>query len=100
MSSAAGPRNQQLFLTDSYSGRRFLVDTGAQVSAVPASRFDRRSGPNDNPLQAANGTTIATYGSRNVSLCFNGRTYTARLIVADIRQPLLGADFSGSIIYW
>ncbi|GFR76394.1 retrovirus-related Pol polyprotein [Elysia marginata] len=74
-------------------GRRFLVDTGAQVSAVPASRFDRRSCPNDNPLQAANGTTIATYGSRNVSLCFNGRTYTARLIVADIRQLLLGADF-------
>ncbi|GFR97971.1 retrovirus-related Pol polyprotein [Elysia marginata] len=66
---------------------------GAQVLAVPASRFDRRSGPNDHPLQAANGTTIATYGSRNVSLCFNGRMYTARLIVADIRQPLLGADF-------
>ncbi|GFR71912.1 retrovirus-related Pol polyprotein [Elysia marginata] len=78
---------------NSHSGRRFLVDTGAQVSAVPASQFDRKSGPNDNPLQAANGTTIATYGSRNVSLCFNGRTYTARLIVADIRQPLLGADF-------
>ncbi|GFR68256.1 Gag pol protein [Elysia marginata] len=72
---------------------RFLVDTGAQVSAVPASRFDRQSGPNDHPLQAANGSTIATYGSRNVSLCFNGRMYTARLIVADIRQPLLGADF-------
>ncbi|GFR69714.1 retrovirus-related Pol polyprotein [Elysia marginata] len=71
----------------------FLLTLGAQVSALPASRFDRRS--NDHPLQlqAANGSTIATYGSRNVSLCLNGRMYTARLIVANSLQPLLGADF-------
>ncbi|GFS22483.1 retrovirus-related Pol polyprotein [Elysia marginata] len=92
-SASAGPRDPQLFVTDSNTGRRFLVDTGAQVSVVPATWFERRSGQSGSPLQAANGTSIPTYGSRNVPLCFNHRTYQAHLIIADVKRPLLGADF-------
>ena len=34
--SDVGPHHQQLFITDSNSGRCFLIDTGAQVSVIPA----------------------------------------------------------------
>ena len=36
---------------------------------------------------------IATYGARNASLYFGGRVYSARLAIADVERPLLGADF-------
>ena len=70
-----------------------MVDTGAQVSVVPATWFDKHSGETSPPLQAANGTHISTYGSRNVPLYFNNRLYQACLIIADVKRPLLGADF-------
>ena len=69
------------------------MDTGAQVSVIPPTVFDRRHGQSGPPLQAANGTSIATYGSKDVSLRFNETTYQARLIIADVKRPLLGADF-------
>ena len=92
-SASVGPCDPQLFITDTKSRRRFLVDTGAQVSVVPATWFDKRSGETGPPLQAANGTHISTYGSRNVPLYFNNRLYQACLIIADVKRPLLGADF-------
>ena len=90
--ASAGPRDPQLFSTDN-TGRRFLVDTGAQVSVIPATPFDKNAGPSGPPLQAANGTPTQTYGSRELHLCFNNRLYQARLIIADVKRPLLGADF-------
>ncbi|GFS16759.1 transposon Ty3-G Gag-Pol polyprotein [Elysia marginata] len=66
-SASAGPHDPQLFLTDLNTGRRFLVDTGAQVSVIPPTWFDRHHGQHGPPLQAANGTSISTYGSRTVS---------------------------------
>ncbi|GFR81273.1 transposon Ty3-G Gag-Pol polyprotein [Elysia marginata] len=92
-SASAGPYDPQLFLTDLNTGHRFLVDTGAQVSVIPPTWFDRHHGQHGPPLQAANGTSISTYGSRTVPLRFNETTYDARLIIADVKRPLLGADF-------
>ena len=80
-------------MTNSNSNHRFLVDTGAQVSVIPATFLDRRSGTATQHLEAANGTAIATYGARNVPLRFGKKVYMARLIKADVRRPLLGADF-------
>ena len=93
-SATAGPLDPQLFITDVNTGRRFLVDTGAQVSVIPPTWFERHQiqcAPPP-PLQAANGTSITTYGSRNVSLRFNETTYDARVIIADVKHPWLGAD--------
>ena len=87
------PRLQQLIITDTNTNRRYLVDNGAQVSVIPASYIDRRSGATTDPLEASNGSSIATYGARNASLCFGGRVYSARIVIADMRLPLLGADF-------
>ncbi|GFR61859.1 retrovirus-related Pol polyprotein [Elysia marginata] len=91
--TSAGSFDPQLYITDINTGRRFLVDTGAQVSVIPPTWFDKHHGQCGPPLQAANGTSIATYGSRNVTLRFNETTYDARLIIADVKRPLLGADF-------
>ena len=86
-------KETQLFVTDGISKRCFLVDTGAQVSVTPASAIDKQSGPQGPPLQAANGTTITTYGAHIVPLGFGGRSFQAHLIAADVKRLLLGADF-------
>ena len=92
-SSSAGPHDPQLLITDANTRRRFLVDTGTQVYVIPPTWFDRHHGQGGPPLQAANGTSIPTYGARNVSLHFNETTYDARLIIADVKRLLLVADF-------
>ena len=56
-------------------------------------RLERRNRQPGQPLQAANGTPISTYESRNVPLYFNRTTYQARLVIADVKRSLLGADF-------
>ena len=86
-------KETQLFVTDGISKRCFLVDTGAQVSVTPASAIDKQSGPQGPPLQAANGTNITTYGAHIVSLRFGGRIFQNRLIAADVKGSLLGANF-------
>ena len=70
-----------------------MVDTGAQVSVVPATLRDKHSGASDENLQAANGTSISTYGAQHVSLRLGTATYNVRLVKADVKRPLLGADF-------
>ena len=87
------PKISQLFVTDEKSKRRFLVDTGAQVSVTPASWADKVSGATGPNLQAAKGSSIATYGSRVVHLHFSNRDFDARLISANVKRSLLGADF-------
>ena len=93
VSTSENHKHTQLFVTDSISKRCFLADTGAQVSVTPAFKLDKRTGSRKPPLQAANGSTITTYGTRVVCLRFGQRNFQARLIAADVSRPLLGADF-------
>ena len=90
--SDVGPHHQQLFITDSNSGRCFLIDTGAQESVIPATGREKPF-PTTDQLQAANGTPITTYGAISVTHHLNNHTYSARLVKADVKRPLLGADF-------
>ena len=92
-SSSIDPEIQQLIITDENTNRRFLIDTGAQVSVVPASWSDKHCSHHTPCLQAANGTSISTFGSYNSTLKFCGNNYKARLIKASVKRPLLGADF-------
>ena len=80
-------------MKDDISGRRFLVDTGALVSVFLASGLDTHSHRPSALLEAANGSTIHTYGDKLMTLSINGRKYVWKLIVAAVTQPLLGADF-------
>ncbi|KAK3729789.1 hypothetical protein RRG08_022102 [Elysia crispata] len=93
VSTSENHKHAQLFVTDSISKRCFLVDTGAQVSVTLASKLDKKTGSRGPPLQAANGSTITTYGTHFVCLHFGQRNFQARLIGTDVSRPLLGADF-------
>ena len=94
MAAAVGPSSRRLFyISDRVSRQRYLVDTDAAVSVIPARRHDKRSSPANTILAAANGATISTFGKRSVHLQFHARRYVWDFIVARVTQPLLGADF-------
>ncbi|XP_075535236.1 uncharacterized protein LOC142570790 [Dermacentor variabilis] len=85
-------RPSVFFLTDRERGARFLVDTGPEVSVVPASPADRKR-PCAAPLQAVNNTTIPTYGQRSLSLDLGlKRTFRWIFVVADVKFAILEAD--------
>ncbi|XP_023211929.1 uncharacterized protein K02A2.6-like [Centruroides sculpturatus] len=85
--------SRRLFITDRTSKVAFLIDTGADVSVYPASRLPKRC-VEDYQLFAANGTAIKTYGYATITPDFSlRRNFTWRFIVADVTQPLIGADF-------
>ena len=73
---------------------KYLIDTGAAVSVLPKSCANRISDADCLPLVAANNTTINTYGtSKHVVDVGPKRDYTWNFIVADVQQPIIGADF-------
>ena len=82
-----------LFVTDGLSGRRWLVDSGAQRSILPASAVDALEDGHGPPLSAANGTHIRTFGTRSVTVSFCGRRFTWDFVIAAVAVPILGADF-------
>lgn len=90
---AAGQKDPLLFVWDRHSGRRFLVDTGAEVSVLPVTSRDKCSACHGPALMAANHTSIRTYGHRSVPLHFGSRLFEWKFVLADVPQPLLGADF-------
>ena len=92
--SAAGHSpSRLLFLRDKISGRCFLIDTGAEVSIIPPTAADRRHKP-DLGLRAVNGSSIPTYGTRSLTIDLGlRRMFRWIFIIADIRTPIIGADF-------
>ena len=72
--------------------RLFLVDSGADISVYPASVKERQY-PLGSLLTAANGTNIQTFGTKELLLCFPGLQVKHDFILADVRKPILGADF-------
>ena len=83
-----------LYLTDHASKTRFLIDTGAEVNVFPATSREKLESKQGQPLVAANGSRIAVYGERNISLDIGfQRNYTWKFKIADVRMALIGADF-------
>ena len=94
--SATGPtRSSRLFfIKDRTSGEKFLVDTGAEVSVLPPSGPPSSRQPTGYSLQAANHSSIATYGTRSLTLDLGlRRTFRWIFVIADVRHAILGADF-------
>ena len=72
---------------------KFLVDTGAAISVIPHTH-EPSAKPTQFKLQAANGSTISTYGSKTVSLNLGmRRNFTWSFTLANVKLPILGADF-------
>ena len=90
---AAGAKSSRLFIFDRSSHVRFLIDTGSEISVLPASRFKHLKSSTIQ-LFAANGSTIRTYGQKMVKLDLNlRRCFTWSFIIADVTTAIIGADF-------
>ena len=83
-----------LYVADKGHKCRYLIDTGTAVSVLPKSCANGISGADSLPLVAANNSTIKTYGNckRVVDVGLK-REYPWTFIVADVQQPIIGADF-------
>ena len=88
---------QLFFVSDTALDFRFLIDTGAQVSALPPPSVPagaEESGGQTPRLEAANGSDVKVTGRYRHHLRLDGRTALSwEFIVADIATPILGADF-------
>ena len=71
-----------------------MIDTGTAVSVLPKSCANRISDADCLPLVASNNTTINTYGnSKRVIDVGLKCEYPWTFMVADVQQPIIGADF-------
>ena len=93
MSAAAGNSEPLLHIRDNANSLTWLIDGGATLSLVPPTHDERTSGPTSNPLQAANGTSIASFGTRKMSISLGARQFEWEITVADVTSPIIGADF-------
>jgi len=90
-----------VFITDKVSQRRFLVDTGAEVSVIKCTtvllyvyKNNTTACKNSTALFAANGSPMNTFGSSRLKLDLGlRREFTWNFIVADSEYNILGADF-------
>ncbi|BHF73832.1 hypothetical protein SprV_0401691600 [Sparganum proliferum] len=92
--TAGQSRPSRLFyISDKSSGLRFLVDTSAEISVIPPPRRHHLK-PSQFSLQAANCTTINTYGQRSLTLDIGlRRRFQWVFVQADVKSPIIGADF-------
>ena len=75
------------FILERNSGSRYLVDTCAQVSVIPATESDRRGHRGDG-LKAANQTPIGTYGKRVIMLRFGEKRFEHEFVIADVPNKI------------
>ena len=88
------PTSRILFIIDLNNRLRFLIDSGAEISLIPPKPSERLT-PNPNfVLQAVNRSNIKTYGQKLLELDLGlRRTFRWIFVVADVHDPILGADF-------
>ena len=95
--SATGPgttTSRLFYIPEPNSKLKFLVDTGAVISLLPANALDRKWVDPALTLQAANGSIIKTYGRRTLRLNLGlRRDFPWSFTVADVATPILGFDF-------
>lgn len=91
------PNSSRLFITDTHSKTQYLIDTGSDVSILPAAHNEkqqRNASKFGGKSYAANGTQIDTFGQRNLVLDLGlRRKFQWPFIVADVTQTIIGADF-------
>jgi hypothetical protein len=79
-----------IYLQDSSTSQRYLVDTGAAVSVLPHCSKAPPSGP---PLSGADGRRISSWGTVSKKLTFGFKTFLCSFILAAVAKPILGVDF-------
>lgn len=93
-SEVVNAKSKRLFIFDREDNRKFLIDTGADISIIPKVYYGSISNADFYQLFAANGTPIKTFGKTyiNVNLGFR-RNFTWQFVIADVKQAIIGADF-------
>ncbi|BHF72298.1 hypothetical protein SprV_0401536200 [Sparganum proliferum] len=92
--SGSSGSGRTFYVCDTATRRRFLVDTGAQISVVPPTAADRRFPSPGLHLQAANCPPIPTFGSLSLTLNIGlRRSFTWIFVIADVPHAILGSDF-------
>ena len=69
-------KSRLFFVTDKFTRKQFLVDTGAEVSVIPPDMTGPPLQPTSIALEAANHSKIKTYGT---TLCLPGQFFDASL---------------------
>ena len=86
-------KSRLLHIFDKNLNVKFLIDTGADVSVIPPNPEEKRR-KKVRSLWAANHTQIATFGEKSLTLTLGlRRNFPWIFTIADIRYPILGADF-------
>ncbi|GFX67755.1 hypothetical protein TNCV_1564571 [Trichonephila clavipes] len=84
--------NYRLFVTDKNTSLRFLVDSGADLSIIPASCKNKIW--DSFKLYAANGSEIPTSGHKILTLNLGlRRAFQFPFIIAKVDKGIIGADF-------
>ena len=85
--------SSRLFLQDDLTKVWYLVDTGSDVTAVPATAEEMKKGP-IKILYAANGTPIRVYGEKLMLFKLGlRREFKWPILIAELENAIIGADF-------
>ena len=85
-----------LTIQDPVSRLIYLIDTGAEIRVMPPRPEDSNCyhSPDNVQFQAANGSSIQTFGRRSVKVELGlAKPFTWNFTIADFTKPILGADF-------
>ena len=86
--------SNRLFVSDVDSKRRFLIDTGSDVSCFPRRLLRQQLEETGYELSAANNSAIQTYGYLPLRLNLGlRRDFNWRFVIADVATPIIGSDF-------
>ncbi|GFW20809.1 hypothetical protein TNCV_1050301 [Trichonephila clavipes] len=94
MATTALPRNSRhLFIRDRRTNVTFLIDTGSDVSIIPATKTQRQN-ISQMTLSAANTSPIHVYTTQTLSLDLGlRRIFQWTFLVGNVSTPIIGADF-------
>ncbi|GFY35047.1 transposon Ty3-G Gag-Pol polyprotein [Trichonephila clavipes] len=94
MATTALPRNsRRLFMRDRRTNVTFLIDTGSDVSIIPATKTQRQNN-SQMTLSAANTSPIHVYTTQTLSLDLGlRRIFQWTFLVGNVSTPIIGADF-------
>jgi transposase InsO family protein len=83
-----------LFVFDPLSKHSYLIDTGSDVSVIPRTLVPRSKHATSYKLTAVNNSSISTFGFATLDVSLGlSRQFQWTFIIADVAQPIIGADF-------
>lgn len=87
-------KSLRLFIIDKHTNQQILIDSGADVSVIPAPPKLTQQTTTAANIFAANGTPIKTFGWQTEKLNLGlRRDFTWNFLIADVQTIIIGADF-------